>query len=81
MLSVVRYYSKNGSANEKMKSLYLLGCTYRDMGDTPLMLKYFLEATEQADTSKADCDLYTLCSIYGQLADTYHKQLLILDKK
>lgn len=76
MLSVVRYYSKNGSANEKMKSIYLLGCTYRDMGDTPLMLKYFLEATEQADTSKADCDLYTLCSIYGQLADTYHKQLL-----
>ncbi len=74
---VAEYYEKYGSANEKMRAYYLLGCTYRDMGDAPTELEFFQKAVQNADTTSQDCDLYTLIAIYGQMADIYHKQYLL----
>ena len=42
--SVVDYYAKYGTANDRMKSLYLMGCIYRDKGEAPLAMKYYQEA-------------------------------------
>lgn len=74
MQVVADYYAKNGTSNEKMRAYYLLGCTYRDLKDVPMELECFQMATEIADTTKTDCDLYTLNAIYGQMADIYFYQ-------
>lgn len=50
MKQVVAYYDQHGSANERMLAYYLLGCTYRDLDDSPASLDCYLQATEQADT-------------------------------
>lgn len=76
MLLVADYYDQHGTANEQMRAHYLLGCTYRDLKDVPMELQCFLEATEKADTTQKDCDLYTLYAIYGQMADLYFSQYL-----
>mgnify|MGYP003292008823 CR=1 FL=1 len=76
MLQVADYYDQHGTANEKMRAHYLLGCTYRDLNDVPMELQCFQEATEKADTTQKDCDLYTLVAIYGQMADLYYSQYL-----
>ncbi|MDO4196016.1 MAG: hypothetical protein Q4D33_07665, partial [Prevotellaceae bacterium] len=77
MRIVADYYDRHGSANEQMRAHYLLGCTYRDLKDVPMELQCFQDATEKADTTQKDCDLYTLYAIYGQMADLYHKQYLL----
>ena len=76
MLEVAKYYDHHGTANEQMRAHYLLGCTYRDLQDVPMELQCFQEATEKADTTSKDCDLYTLYAIYGQMAGIYHSQFL-----
>lgn len=76
MLQVADYYDLHGTANDQMRAHYLLGCTYRDLNDVPMELQCFQEATEKADTTQKDCDLYTLYAIYGQMADIYHSQFL-----
>ena len=76
MKIVADYYDRHGSANEQMRAHYLLGCTYRDLKDVPMELQCFQEAAEKADTTKKDCDLYTLYAIYGQMAKLYHNQYL-----
>lgn len=76
MLEVSDYYDKNGTANERMRAYYLLGCTYRDMKDVQMELQCFLDAIEKADTTDENCDLYTLAAIYGQVADIYDMQHL-----
>ena len=73
---LVNYYDRNGNANEKMMSHYLLGCAYRDLGEAPKAVDCYLEAINKADTTKSDCDFYTLSAVYAQLSATFHKQLL-----
>lgn len=80
MTIVAKYYDAHGTPNEKMRAYYLLGCTYRDLKDVPKELQCFLDATERADTSAVDCDLYTLYAIFGQMADIYYKQHLPLEE-
>lgn len=70
------YYDKWGNANERIMAHYLLGCTYRDMGEAPLAIEAYLDAIAQADTISKDCDYYTLSRIYAQMAEIYHKLLL-----
>ena len=76
MQEVVDYYDRHGNANERMRAHYLLGRVYHDMGESPQALECYQQAAEQADTTKADCDLYTLYAVYGQMADLYHMQYL-----
>ena len=76
MKEVVDYYDNHGSANERMLANYVLGCVYRDMHEVPLALEYYNKATEQADTTAADCDYGTLYRVYSQMGFLFSKQYL-----
>ena len=76
MKEVVDYYDNYGSANERMLANYVLGCVYRDMNEAPLALEYYNKATEQADTTAADCDYGTLYRVYSQMGFLFSKQYL-----
>ena len=77
MKEVVDYYDNYGSANERMLANYVLGCVYRDMHETPMALEYYNKATEQADTTAADCDYGTLYRVYSQMGFLFSKQYLL----
>ena len=76
MKEVVDYYDHHGSANERMLANYALGCVYRDMHEAPMALEYYNKATEQADTTAADCDYGTLYRVYSQMGILFSKQYL-----
>lgn len=76
MKEVVDYYDHHGSANERMLANYVLGCVYRDMHEAPMALEYYNKATEQADTTAADCDYGTLYRVYSQMVFLFSKQYL-----
>lgn len=77
MKEVVAYYDDHGTANEQLQAHYLLGCVYRDLGDAPRAIECFLDAVEKADTTAEDCDYKIMSSTYSQMADMYHRQLLL----
>lgn len=77
MLDVTDYYDRHGTANERMQAHYLLGCVYRDMKEAPHAIDCYLDAIVKADTTRNDCDFRTLSSVYSQIADLYHQQLLL----
>lgn len=77
MKEVVDYYDNHGSANERMLANYVLGCVYRDMHEAPMALEYYNKATEQADTTAADCDYGTLYRVYSQMGILFSKQYLL----
>ena len=76
MKEVVDCYEDHGSANQRMLANYVLGCVYRDMHEVPLALEYYNKATEQADTTAADCDYGTLYRVYSQMGFLFSKQYL-----
>ena len=77
MKEVVDYYGRHGSANERMLANYVLGCVYRDLHEAPMALEYYSKATEQADTTSADCDYGTLYRVYSQMGFLFSKQYLL----
>ena len=77
MKEVVDYYDHHGSANERMLANYALGCVYRDLHEAPMALEYYNKATEQADTTAADCDYGTLYRVYSQMGFLFSKQYLL----
>ena len=77
MKEVVDYYDHHGSANERMLANYVLGCVYRDLHEAPMALEYYNKATEQADTTAADCDYGTLYRVYSQMGFLFSKQYLL----
>ena len=76
MLRVVKYYQRHGSRNDRMLSLYLLGCTYRDMGAAPRAIETWQKAVAEADTTRQDCDLSTLMRIHSQMGRLFRMQHL-----
>lgn len=74
---VVSYFDRHGSSNEQMKAHYLLGCVYRDLGESPCAVDCYLDAINKADTTAKDCDFYLLSTVYSQMANIYYKQLLL----
>ena len=56
--SLVAYFNRHGSANERMMAHYVQGRVYHDMGEAPQALECYQRAAEQADTTGSDCDLY-----------------------
>lgn len=74
--SLVAYFDRHGSANDRMMAHYVLGRVHHDMGEAPQALDCYQRAAEQADTTRANCDLYTLYAVYGQMADLFHAQYL-----
>ena len=76
MLRVAEYYRSHGSQNDRMLSLYLLGCTYRDMGAAPRAIDTWQQAVAEADTTRQDCDLSTLMRIHSQMGRLFRMQHL-----
>ena len=58
------------------KSLYALGCVYRDLHEAPIAIITWEDAVAAADTTAADCDYATLYRVYGQMADIFRNQHL-----
>ena len=87
MNDVLEYYAFYGNAGEKTWANYLMGCVYRDKGNSPKALLYYNEAVAKIDTTKSDCNFSLLSKVYGQMADIYRLQRYpqleskILDKK
>ncbi len=80
MQEVADYYDSHGTANDRLLAHYLLGCTYRDLGEAPRAVDCFHDAIDAADTTASDCDYRTMGFAYSQMANVYHKQLLLTDE-
>jgi len=74
--SLADYFRSHGTDNERMMAYYLQGRVHHDLGEAPQALDAYQRATEQADTTRDDCDLRTLYSVYGQMADLFQAQYL-----
>jgi len=74
MDDVLKYYKSHGTKTEKIRANYMMGCVFRDKGDTPQALKYYRNAVSLADTTSAGCDYKLLSRIYGQMASLFHEQ-------
>ena len=74
---VVSYFDRHGNHNDQMKAHYLLGCVYRDLGEAPHAVDCYIDAISKADTTAKDCDFSTLSSVYSQMAEICHQQLLL----
>lgn len=74
MKQVVDYYDHFGTSNEQMLAHYLLGCTYRDMGEYPVALSCYNNAVEKADSTDSACDCGLLTRIYQQEASLFLHQ-------
>ena len=74
---LVQYFDRHGTPNERMRSHYILGCVYRDLGEAPHAIDCYQDAISQADTTITDFDFRTLGCIYSQMGDVYHNQLLL----
>ena len=53
--NLVNYYDAWGNANEQMMAHYLLGCVYRDKGDSPRAIDAYQNAVSKADTTECIC--------------------------
>ena len=74
--SLVTYFDRHGSANDRMMAHYVQGRVYHDMGEAPQALECYQKAAEQADTTSSDCDYRQLSRIYGQTAHLFLQQNL-----
>ena len=72
----VDYYDRHGTANERLRARYLLGCAYRDLHEAPLAIITWEDAIACADTLSPDCDYATLFRVYGQMAQIYFRQYM-----
>ena len=68
------WFDSHGSANERVRAHYLLGCAYRDMGEAPAALQSYHDAVDCADTTATDCDYRLLSRVHGQMADLFYWQ-------
>ena len=77
---LVDYFDRHGTANERLRAHYILGCVYRDLGEAPHAIDCYQDAIDQADTTAADFDVRTLGCIYAQMGAVYHRQLLLTNE-
>ncbi|MCP9535585.1 hypothetical protein NNC97_12770 [Prevotella copri] len=66
MKEIVDYYDNHGTCQQQMLAHYLLGCVYRDLGDSPASLSCYNDAVEKVDTTSSDCDYKLLTKVYEQ---------------
>ena len=74
--SLVSYFDRYGSPNDRMMAHYLQGRVYHDMGEAPRAIDCYQEAVNCADTTTADCDYYLLSRIFCQKAELFYQQML-----
>ena len=73
------YFDSHGTPNKRLRAHYLLGCAYRDMGESPRAIETWHDAVNCADTTATDCDYKTLGKAYSQMANLFYSQLLLSD--
>lgn len=66
MKEIVDNYDNHGTCQQQMLAHYLLGCVYRDLGDSPASLSCYNDAVEKVDTTSSDCDYKLLTRVYEQ---------------
>ena len=76
MNDVVQYFMQSGNNEEKVRANYMMGCVYRDRGDSPMTMQFYLEAVSLADTTSKSCDFVQLSKIYAQMALVFGGQSL-----
>ncbi len=74
--SLVSYFDRYGSPNDRMMAHYLQGRVYHDMGEAPRAIDCYQEAVSCADTTAADCNYYLLSRIFCQKAELFYQQML-----
>lgn len=72
--TLAEYYDDHGTANDRMLTHYIIGCSYIDRNDAPRALQSFQDAIEMADTTDTECDYETLLKIHSQTAQLLHEQ-------
>ena len=73
------WFDRHGTRNEQLRAYYMLGRTYADRGEVPQALEAYHDAANRADTTAQDCNYYTLCRVYSQMATLFYHQNLIND--
>lgn len=66
MKEIVDYYDNHGTCQQQMLAHYLLGCVYRDLGDSPASLSCYNDAilTKQYAKAKKYMDVFEAESGY-----------------
>ena len=73
--SLVAYFDRHGTANERMRAKYILGRTYYCLGELPRALETYYEAADCADTTATNCNFKVLSRIYAQRAMIFYDQI------
>lgn len=68
LASLVKYFDRHGSANDRMLANYILGCYYKDNNNSPKSMQYLRIAAEAADTTDVGCDWRTLHKVHVHTA-------------
>ena len=68
LASLVKYFDRHGSANDRILANYILGCYYIGKGNSPEAMRYLHLAAEAADTTDAGCDWRTLHKVHVHTA-------------
>ncbi len=74
--SLVSYFDRYGSPNDRMMAHYLQGRVYHDMGEAPRAIDCYQEAVSCADTTAANCNNNLLSRIFCQKAELFYQQML-----
>ena len=73
--TLAKYYDNHGTANDRMLTHYIIGCSYIDRNDAPRALQSFQDAIEMADTTDTECDYGTLSRIYSQMSNILNNEM------
>lgn len=79
LASLVKYFDRHGSANDRMLANYILGCYYIGKGNSPEAMRYLRLASEAADTTDAGCDWRTLHKVHVHTAQQLMYQNALMD--
>ena len=79
LASLVKYFDRHGTANDRMLANYILGCYYICKGNPPEAMRYLHLAADAADTTDAGCDWRTLHKIHVHTAQQLKYQNALMD--
>lgn len=73
--TLAKYYDNHSTANDRMLTHYIIGCSHIDRDDAPRALQSFQDAIEMADTTDTECDYGTLSRIYSQMSNILNDEM------
>lgn len=79
LASLVKYFDRHGTANDRMLANYIFGCYYIGKGNPPEAMRYLHLAAEAADTTDAGCDWRTLHKVHVHTAQQLMYQNALMD--